>query len=57
MTTTTTIIIAVPIIRTAPYLPFLPILPPQKVVVGFYYIGKGIEIVVRMGRGGREGAK
>ena len=42
-------------IGTDPYLPFLPILPPPKVVVGFYYIGKGIEIVVRMGRGGREG--
>jgi hypothetical protein len=27
--------------------------PPQKVVVGFYYIGKGIENVVRMGIGGR----
>ena len=30
--------------------------PPEKVVVGFYYIGKGIENVVRIGRGGREGA-
>ena len=40
-------------ISTTPYVPFLPLLTPTtKVAVGFNYIGKGIENVVRMGRGG-----